>query len=158
MVNQEHVEDRGVHGDMAKSEPVTPAGDQQQATQQKTVEAVEAARKHGEHVVDEAEVKGQQVANRAETEADRQKEHVADRMESTADTLRDRGNNMPGGQTAQRISGAAADKMNQAADFLHQRNAGDMMEKVQEFTRSHPTAALIGAGAIGLFLGRKLFS
>lgn len=146
------------HEDTVKSESVAPMGDQQQATQQKTQDAVKSAKKQGEQVGDEAQTKGKQMTDRAATQAEQQKERTADRMENVADTMRDRGSDLPGGQTTQRATSMAADKMDQAANFLHDRNAGDMFEKVRNMTRSNPVPALIVAGALGLFLGRKLFS
>ena len=146
------------HENAVKSESVTLMGDQQQATQQKTQEAVKSAKKQGEQVVDEAQVKGKQMTDRAQDQAERQKERAADRIGNAADLMRDRGSDLPGGQTTQQAAGMAADKMDQAANFLHERNVGDMFEKVRDLTRSHPAPALIVAGALGLFLGRKLFS
>ena len=133
-------------------------GDQQQATQQKTNEAVKSAKDQGEKVVNEAQAKGKQMTDRATDQADRQKERAANRMESVADTMRERRSDLPGGQTTQRATSMAANKMDQAANFLHDRNAGDMLDKVRAMTRSHPAPALIVAAVVGLFLGRKLFS
>ncbi len=146
------------HEDTVKSESVTPMGDQQQATQQQTHEAMKSAKDQGEKVVDEAQAKGNQIADRATDQAERQKERAADRMENVADKMRDRGSDLPGGQRTQQATDMAANKMDQAASFLHDRNAGEMLDKVRDMTRSHPAPALVVAAAVGLFLGRKLFS
>jgi len=144
--------------DSVKSESVAAMGDQQQATQQKTHEAMKSAKKQGEQVVDQAQTKGAQMTNRAADQAEQHKERAADRMENVADTMRDRSGSLPGGDTTQRATNMAADRMDQAANFLHERNVGDMFAKVIDMTRSHPAPALIIAGAVGLILGRKLFS
>ncbi len=157
MVNQQQSDNRARQADAVHGAGASPMGDQQQATQEKTRDAVESAKERGEHAVDKAQAIGQTAAERAREQADRQMEGAADRMETLAGALRDRGSRLPGGQTTRDVTSAAADRMNQAADFLHDRDTGDMLEKVRAYTRSHPGTALIVAGVAGLFLGRRMF-
>ncbi len=133
-------------------------GDQQQSTQEKTHHAVESAKSQGEHVVSEAQVRGDQARKQVESKAEEQKNRAADHIDKAADKVRDKGQQLPGGDTTRQMAGMAANKMGQVADYLHQTNTDDMLAKVREFTRQHPMQALMGAAFVGLYLGRKLFS
>lgn len=135
---------------------VTPVGDQQQTTQEKTRQAVETARSQGEHVVNEAHVRTEQARSTLEKNAAERKNRAADNLERVAGAVRSRGQHLPGGAATHHAASVAADSLHQAADVLHRTNTSDLLERVRAFTRSHPTEALIAAGVIGLYVGRRL--
>ncbi len=158
MTDQEHTHGNGNRFDPARAYGSAPLGDQQQSTQEKTHQAVHKAQKKGEQVTDQAQQQGQQLADQAQKKADEEKNRAADSMSRAADTMRQKSQEMPGGQRTQQMAGMAANKMDQAADFLHQSNSGDMMKKIEDWTRAHPTGALVIVGVLGIYLGRKIFS
>jgi vacuolar-type H+-ATPase subunit H len=155
--------------DQAPEYSSTPIGDQQQSTQEKTNEAVEKAKARGEQVVDEAQSEGhqtasqtqkqgQQMADTVQQKADEQAKSAADTMNRTADTMREKSRQMPGGEKTKQFAGMAAGKMDQASSYLRQQNTGDMLKTVRDWTRAHPTASMVVVGLLGIFVGRKLFS
>ncbi len=154
MANQDHTQDSGNKFDPAHAYGSAPVGDLQQSTQDKTHHAADQAQKTGEQAVDQAQQKGEQ----AQQKVDKQKNRAADTMSQAADTMRQRSQQMPGGQKTQQMAGVAANKMDRAADFLHQTDTSDMMKKVQDWTRAHPNEALVIVGLLGIYIGRKLFS
>lgn len=157
MVKSEESRNHHTPVETAHVEGAGSMGDQQQAAQQKTREAVNSAKERGEHVVDKAQALGQSAAAGAREQAERQKERAAERIADVASDLRDRGSRLRDGQATQKITGAAAESMDRASDFLHDRRTGDTLEKVRAYTRAHPGTALIVAGIAGLIFGRTLF-
>jgi ElaB/YqjD/DUF883 family membrane-anchored ribosome-binding protein len=51
---------------------------------------------------------------------------------------------------------AVADRIEQSAEYLRDRDTGQVMSGVEKYIREHPMQAVLGAVAIGFFIGRRL--
>jgi len=119
----------------------------QPSTQQQVQQTAEAAK-----------AKGQEMMDRAQQQADVQRQMTADRLGGAADALRDKQQQLPGGETTQRVASTAADKMDQASTYLQQHDMNDIVADLQGFARAHPTETLVAAVALGFLVGRSLRS
>jgi len=132
---------------MPGRQSTSPESTQSQSTTQQAQQAAEAAK-----------AKGQEMMNRAQQQADIQRERTASRLGDVADTMREKQQQLPGGQTTQRVAATAADKMDQASVYLRQHEVSDMVNDLQQFARAHPTESLVAAAALGFLVGRALRS
>ncbi|HEX3721344.1 MAG TPA: hypothetical protein VHV31_01050 [Nitrolancea sp.] len=119
-------------------------GQQQSGTQQ------------AQQAADAAKAKGQEMMDRAQQQAEAQRRMTADRLGDVADTVRQKQDQLPGGETTQRMAATAADKMDQASDYLQRHDMGDIANDLQQFARAHPTESLVAAVALGFLFGRAL--
>lgn len=96
------------------------------------------------------------VAGTATQTLDAQRDTVAGSLDTVATTLRDRAEQIPGGEKTTVIAQTAADKIETASSYLREREVSDMMTDVETFVRSHPTESLVLALAAGFLLGRAV--
>jgi len=158
MVNREQSEDRGSDFDAAQPYPAgsSPVGDEKQATQELTHQAVLDAAASGEQVADEAEPPRGETATPgagAFTEAQR---GAAERVRGAADALRQRSQQLTSSERTRQMTGMAGERMGHASDYLRQTNTQEMLDKVRVFTRANPGKALLIAAAAGALIGRRL--
>ena len=88
-----------------------------------------------------------QVAHERKEQAAEQVEHAADRLRSQA-----RQHDGIASDTANR----AADTLDDAAGYLHEHNAAEMIDDVRRFVRQRPVQAIAGAAIGGFFVARIL--
>lgn len=108
----------------------------------------------GEKVADQA----REQAEHARDMADQQRERAAHGMERAADTLRERSEQIPGGERTTEIANRAADSMEGVAQYLQDTEMSEMMHDVERVVRDHPREALLAAAAVGFLVGRALRS
>ncbi|MFG1621971.1 hypothetical protein [Kribbella sp. NPDC049227] len=86
-------------------------------------------------------------------QAGQQKERAASGLRSLSDELRGMAEHGQSGLGAQ-LARQGADFTDQAADFLQQREPGDLLEEVRGFARRKPGTFLLVAAAAGVVAGR----
>jgi hypothetical protein len=79
---------------------------------------------------------------------------AASRLESAADTLRDKADTLPGGERVAHAAHATADAVVSAADYVRQNDVKAMMTDVQTLVKNNPGVALLTAAALGFLLAR----
>jgi len=87
------------------------------------------------------------------TQAGQQKERAAGSLRSVSDELRGMAEHGQSGLGAQLVR-YGADFTDQAADFLQQREPGDLLDEVRGFARRKPGTFLLAAAAAGVVAGR----
>ena len=117
--------------------------------------------------LDQAREKAQRLVNTAQERAveqvqarfDEQKIRAADSLSSVAQTLRSSTQNF---QTSQdgigRYINEAADRVDNLAHYLHDRELNEIVDQVEDFARRQPVAFLGGAFALGVLGARFLKS
>jgi ElaB/YqjD/DUF883 family membrane-anchored ribosome-binding protein len=103
-----------------------------------------------------AKDKAADMAGSAAHTVDQQRDSVAGGLDSVAGTLRERADQIPGGDKTTHMAETAADKIQNASGYLRENDVNDMMDDVQTFVRQHPTESLVMAAAAGFLVGRML--
>jgi hypothetical protein len=91
-----------------------------------------------------------------DTSIDSKKEAVANTMESAASKLREKAENLPGGEKVSRAAQTTAEAVETAADYVREQDLSDMLADVREAVARHPAAALLAATALGFVIARSL--
>jgi hypothetical protein len=79
---------------------------------------------------------------------------AADSIETAASTIRNRADELPGGDNVRGYARQAADTLGATADYVRQHDLSDMAGDLTSFVKAHPAQALIGAAVIGFLAGR----
>ena len=103
-------------------------------------------------IAEQATSVAEQRASSAMTQVGDTIEHVARAVRNTGEQLRSDQPQLAG------LADTAAEQAEQAAKFLRQHDARDVLDEVQQFARRQP-AVIVGAGlALGLLVGRAIKS
>jgi vacuolar-type H+-ATPase subunit H len=147
--------------------PTLPQGvDFTSETNQSTRSNGEAQQASGAPL-DQAREKAQRLVSSAQERAveqvqarfDEQKTRAADSLSSVAQTLRSSTQNFQTGQDGiGRYINEAADRVDNLAHYLHDRELNDIVDQVEDFARRQPVAFLGGAFALGVLGARFLKS
>lgn len=139
-----------------------------------TTSTADSLRAQGSQAREQVEAKAEQATDRARQAAggmvdraahqlterlDQQKHHAAHSLSSVADGLRRSSSQfegVPDGMT--RYLGEAADRVDELAHYLHDREVEEIVGQVEDFARRQPAAFLGGAFALGLLGARFLKS
>ena len=81
---------------------------------------------------------------------------AADGLDAAASALRDRVDDLPGGETVRNVARATAERLSSGADYVRSHDAKRVMADVETFVKSNPGPALAVAAAFGFLLGRAL--
>lgn len=141
--------------DTAKDEATNVGQSAKEATGQVASTASEQAR----NVAGETKRQAQDLINQAggqvTKQAGAQKEKAVGGLRSLADELRSMaaGNGAQGGMTGD-LARQAADKAQQFAGWLDQRDPGDLIEEIRQMARRKPGTFLVGAALAGVAAGR----
>jgi|ERR1051326_2094563 ElaB/YqjD/DUF883 family membrane-anchored ribosome-binding protein len=79
---------------------------------------------------------------------------TADTLQRTASVLRDKAEDLPGGEMTAGIVERVADTMESTGAYLREHDMSDMKADVERIVRRNPAQALIIAGVAGFILGR----
>jgi ElaB/YqjD/DUF883 family membrane-anchored ribosome-binding protein len=79
------------------------------------------------------------LAQEAEAAIDAQRDQTADALQSFADTIQEK---------------AAAERIEQTADFVHERNPRQMARQAQSVLWRQPVLALVAGAVLGFVIGR----
>lgn len=129
----------------------------------------EAAIQNSKSLLDQAkETAGQaydSVSEKAATKLDEQKSSLSGGLASVADSVRKVGQNLKGGEATDTVSkytaeysDAAAQKIEQVANYFERKDVKAMYRDVENFARSNPAIFVGGAFALGLIAARFLKS
>lgn len=81
---------------------------------------------------------------------------AADGLDAAASALRDRADDLPGGETVRNVARATAERLSSGADYVRSHDTKRVMADVETFVKSNPGPALAVAAAFGFLLGRAL--
>jgi ElaB/YqjD/DUF883 family membrane-anchored ribosome-binding protein len=99
-----------------------------------------------------AEAAAAQIGNRANDI----KESVSERLGSAASAVRDRADQLPGGQKVQQFAHVAAERLSTTADYMRSHDAKGMLADVERVVKNNPGPSLVIAAAFGFVIGRAL--
>ena len=94
------------------------------------------------------------VAERASSRASDIKESVSDMARTASSAVRDRADQLPGGQKVQEFAHAAANRLGTTADYVRSTDARRMRTDVERVVKNNPGPALVVAAALGFVIGR----
>jgi ElaB/YqjD/DUF883 family membrane-anchored ribosome-binding protein len=102
---------------------------------------------------------------KAATKLDEKKSDLSGGLASVADTVRTVGRNLKSGDAQNAITGttakytdAAAQKLDQVANYFERRNAREMVRDLEGYARQNPAMFIAAAAALGLLAARFLKS
>jgi hypothetical protein len=87
---------------------------------------------------------------------DRGRVQAAGALDRAADSLRDAGPHIPGGQKTTDLANRAAEGLHNTAGYLRRKDARAIALDVKDTVRRHPTQALLGALVAGFLVGRTI--
>jgi len=90
------------------------------------------------------------------TSTDTGKDAIARGMESAASALRDKADNLPGGEAVAQGAHSTAAAMEAAADYVREQDLRGMLSDLRQTVTRHPGAALLAALAVGFVIARSL--
>jgi ElaB/YqjD/DUF883 family membrane-anchored ribosome-binding protein len=96
------------------------------------------------------------VARDAATTIDESRSTAAAGLDSAASTLRDRADELPGGETARGVARATADRLSTGAEYMRTHDATRMMADIESIVKRNPGPAIAIAATFGFLLGRAL--
>jgi len=101
----------------------------------------------------------ERVTETVQSRLDQQRFRAADSLTSVAQTLRSTSQQFPaGGDGMARYINQAADRVEDVAHYLHDRELSEIVGQVEDFARRQPAAFLGGAFALGILGARFLKS
>jgi hypothetical protein len=125
-------------------------------TQEASGAPLDQAREKAQRLVSNVQEKA---VEQVHTRFDEQKQRAADSLSGVAQTLRSTTQNF---QTSQdgigRYINEAADRVDNLAHYLHDRELNEIVDQVEDFARRQPVAFLGGAFALGILGARFLKS
>ena len=95
-----------------------------------------------------------QLRGELDTQASSQGQRAAGGLRSLADELRQMAESSSQRGVAGEAAGQVADRAASAADWIENRQPGDMLEELRSFARRRPGAFLLGAAVLGVVGGR----
>ena len=124
-----------------------------------TEETIESAEGGPQRLADAAGDIAEEATSVAEHRASSAMTQVGDTIDQVARAVRNTGEQLRSDQPQLAgLADTAAEQAEQAAQFLRQNDARDVLDEVQDFARRQP-AVIVGAGlALGLLVGRAIKS
>lgn len=117
---------------------------------------LDQARERAQRLVSNAQ---ERAAEQVQARFDAQKQRAADSLSGVAETLRSTTRNFQTGQDGiGRYINEAADRVDNLAHYLHDRELNEIVDQVEQFARRQPVAFLGGAFALGVLGARFLRS
>ena len=117
---------------------------------------LDQAREKAQRLVSTAQ---ERAAEQVQVRFDAQKQRAADSLTTVAETLRSTTQNFQSGQDGiGRYINEAADRVDNLAHYLHDRELNEIVDQVEQFARRQPVAFLGGAFALGVLGARFLKS
>jgi ElaB/YqjD/DUF883 family membrane-anchored ribosome-binding protein len=89
---------------------------------------------------------------------DQNRVSAASGLEDAADTLRQRADQLPGGEKVTNMAHNAADKLSATADYVRENDFSSMVKDVEGIVKKNPGPALVVAGVLGFLLARAFSS
>ncbi|HUA84875.1 MAG TPA: hypothetical protein VMB85_13520 [Bryobacteraceae bacterium] len=92
--------------------------------------------------------------NRVAEKIEETRDAAANAMHGASESIRRNAENLPGGSTVSGMAHSAADRIDDAADYLAEHDTRELLSEARWWVRHHPGKALLGAAAVGFFAGR----
>jgi hypothetical protein len=133
------------------------AADTAQAGKQAAADVANTATDAAKDVAQQTTAQAKDLLGKTRTQLN---EQAATQQNSLVETLRDLGDQLSGmadtdqDGTAVQLVTQARDHVKQAADWLDQRDPGDVVNELRELGRRRPGAFLLGSAAAGVLAGR----
>lgn len=115
----------------------------------KADEAMETAKQRTGEAVD-------RVREQAGAAAGTAKEKAHEGLHNAADAVRERAQDLPGGERTTQAAYRAAEKLDVAANYVRDHDMQEMMGDMEGFVRQYPTQSLVAAAIAGFLLGRAV--
>lgn len=122
-------------------------------------QAMDKASEKGQQAMDQAGQKGEQAkakasqaADQAHAKADQGMDKAASGMDQAADKLRERGDRQGGSVGS--VASTAADTMESASSYLHDKDTNQLMDDLEAMIRRKPTESLLVAAGVGFVLSK----
>ena len=103
---------------------------------------------------DQAKRYGQRAMDAVESS----RESAPSTLDSAVSGIRSKADALPGGADVSQFARRAADKIGATAQYIREHEVKDMMSEVEDFIKSHPAQALLGAVVVGFLAGRSMRS
>ncbi len=81
---------------------------------------------------------------------------AADTMDSAANSMHARADNLPGTRKLAEVTHRAADKVGAGAQYLRDHRTGEMVDDLLQLIREHPGKSVLAALALGFMTARAL--
>jgi ElaB/YqjD/DUF883 family membrane-anchored ribosome-binding protein len=109
-----------------------------------------------ESTTEKAAGKADEYKHAVQEKIDSGRERMASGLDNSAEAIRNRAHDLPGGERAANLATKAADKLQNAADYLHRHDTEAMVEDVRNVVRKYPTESLLTALALGFVVGMAM--
>ncbi len=81
-------------------------------------------------------------------------ESVSDMARAAASAVRERADQLPGGQKVQQFAQSAAERLSTTADYVRSHDAKRMLADAERVVKNNPGSSLVVAAALGFVIGR----
>jgi hypothetical protein len=104
----------------------------------------------------QVKTKASDLGRLAADKIDGTRDGAADGLESAGTSLHAKADSLPGGPKVTRAAHAAANTLNQTAEYIREHDVASMMADVKRVVKDNPGPALLGAVILGFVLARTL--
>ena len=94
----------------------------------------------------------------AVNKVDENREAAAGGIQSAADTLHAKAENLPGGDKVSHLAHSAADKLSATAEYVREHDVNSMMTDLERLVKNNPGPSLLASAVIGFLVGRAFSS
>ena len=101
-----------------------------------------------------AKQKASDAGRQATEQVDAKRGPAADALESTASTIHEQAENLPGGEAVKNVAHSAAEKLESTAGYIREHDLKAMVSDVEDMVRRNPGPALLIAASVGFLIGR----
>lgn len=109
-----------------------------------------------EQALGAAKEKAGELAGQASTAVDDGIDRAASGLDTAADMLRDRGEQMGEGSGVQSSTAMVADRLDAAALYLRDKDSGQLIADLEALVRQKPTQSLLVAAGMGFLISKIL--
>jgi len=117
-------------------------------------EAASSVSDAASRVKDKASALGKKVSEFGQNAAeavDSRRANAANGLDNAADAIRAGADKLP---NVSQFAHQAADKLGSTADYVRRHSVRDVFSDIEEYIRSHPAQAFLGAAIVGFCVGR----
>jgi hypothetical protein len=100
--------------------------------------------------------KAEEFGRRAAERVNETRSSAASGLESAASTIRERAEQLPGGEKVTEIARSTADKLSATANYMRTHEVTDVVAGVKRIIRRNPGQAFLAAAVVGFLAGRAL--
>jgi ElaB/YqjD/DUF883 family membrane-anchored ribosome-binding protein len=94
------------------------------------------------------------VGRQATDKIDEKREPAADALQSTASSIHEKAEDLPGGESLKSVAHSAAEKLESTAGYIRAHDVKAMLSDTEEIVKRNPGPSLLIAATIGFLIGR----